>query len=159
EIQGAAGWTRGRFSQFVTPETGVLELYNVNLGLSWEVDLWGRIRRLNEAALARYLATEEARRGVMLSLVSDVATSYFQLRELDFELEIAERTATAFRETHDLFSRRYAAGMASALETASAAAPLATTEAVIPDLKRRIVAQENQIALLLGRAPGDVPRG
>jgi len=158
-IVGEAGWSRGRESEFIIPEGETRGLYEVNLGLSWEIDLWGRIRRLNEAALARYLATEEVRRGVMLSLVSDVATSYFQLRELDSELEIAERTATAFLETHDLFSRRYDAGMASALEIASAAAPLATTQAVIPDLRRQISAQENRISLLLGRNPGDVPRG
>jgi len=150
QIQGEAGWSRGRESQFITSETGTLNLYDVNLGLSWEIDLWGRIRRLNEAALARYLSTEEARRGVLLSLVSDVATAYFQLRELDSELEIARRTAATFKETHELFSRRYEAGIASALETASAAAPLATTQAAIPDLQRQIVAQENQIALLLG---------
>jgi multidrug efflux system outer membrane protein len=158
-IQGEARWSRGRVSEFVSPIPGTLELYDVNLGLSWEIDVWGRIRRLNEAALARYLATEEARRGVLLSLVSEVATAYFELRALDAEKEIAERTARAFKETHDLFSSRYEAGMASALETANAAAPLATTQAVIPDLERRIAAQENRIALLLGRQPGDVPRG
>jgi multidrug efflux system outer membrane protein len=158
-IQGQAGWSRVHDSEFVSPVTETRGLYEVHLGLSWEIDFWGRIRRLNEAALARYLATEEARRGVMLSLVSDVATSYFNLRKLDSELEIAERTAAAFLETNDLFTRRYDAGMASALETASAAAPLATTQAVIPDLRRQINAQENQISLLLGRNPGDVPRG
>ena len=159
QIQGEAGWTRGRVSEFVSPFPGTLDLTNVNVGFSWELDLWGRIRRLNEAALARYLATEEARRGVLLSLVSEVATGYFQLRALDTELEIARRTSQAFEETHTLFSNRYEAGLASALETASAAAPLRSTQAVIPDLERRIVAQENLIALLLGRSPGDVPRG
>jgi multidrug efflux system outer membrane protein len=159
EIAGEAGWTRGRVSEFVSPIPGTLDLTNVNVNFSWEVDLWGRIRRLNEAALARYLSTEEARRGVLLSLVSDVATGYFQLRELDYEKEIAERTADAFRATHDLFTRRYEAGIASELETASAAAPLRTTEAVIPDLERRITAQENQIALLLGHPPEEIPRG
>jgi multidrug efflux system outer membrane protein len=159
EIAGEAGWTRGRVSEFVSPVPGTLDLTNVNLGFSWEVDLWGRIRRLNEGALARYLSTEEARRGVLLSLVSDVATSYFQLRALDYEKEIAERTAGAFRETNDLFTRRYEAGIASELETASATAPLRTTEAVIPDLERRITAQENRIALLLGHEPEDIPRG
>jgi multidrug efflux system outer membrane protein len=159
EIQGEAGWTRGRVSEFLSPFPGPADLTNVSLGFSWEVDLWGRIRRLNEAALARYLATEEARRGVLLSLVSDVATNYFQLRALDYEKEIALRTAGAFRETHDLFSRRFEAGIASELETQSAAAPLKTTEAAIPDLERRITAQENQIALLLGRNPQEIPRG
>lgn len=158
-VQAGAGWTRGRESDFITPVPGTNEFYQANLGLSWEIDLWGRIRRLNEAALARYLATEEARRGVFLSLVSEVATRYFALRALDLELEIARRTATSFEETHDLFSRRYATGIASALETASASAPLAATRAAIPDLERRIVEEENGIALLLGRNPGDVPRG
>ena len=158
-IQGGAEWNRGRVSEFVSPFPGTLDLTSVNVGFSWEVDLWGRIRRLNEGALARYLATEEARRGIFLSLVSDVATSYFELRALDTEMEIAERTAKAFEETHTLFSDRHAAGLASALETASAAAPLATTRAIIPDLQRRITAQENRIALLLGHAPEDIPRG
>jgi multidrug efflux system outer membrane protein len=159
EIAGEAGWTRGRVSEFISPIPGTLELTNASVGFSWEVDLWGRIRRLNEAALARYLATEEARRGVLLSLVSDVATNYFQLRSLDFEKEIAVRTAQAFRETHELFSNRHEAGLASELETASAAAPLRTTQAVIPDLERRITAQENQIAFLLGHRPEEIPRG
>src|SRR5262249_52135152 len=105
------------------------------------------------------LATEEARRGVLLSLVSDVAASYFQLRELDLELEVAKRSVAAFQETYDLFHRRLEAGAASGLETASAGASLASTTAAIPDLERRIVAQENQLAFLLGRNPSPVARG
>jgi multidrug efflux system outer membrane protein len=159
QIQGGAGWSRGRQSRFFSPVTDTIDLYDINLGFSWEIDLWGRIRRLNEAALARYLATEEARRGVLLSLVSEVATSYFRLRALDVELEIARRTAAAFRETHDLFDRRLEAGTGSALETSSAAASLATTAAAIPDLERLIVEEENRLAFLLGRAPGPVERG
>jgi multidrug efflux system outer membrane protein len=160
QVQAGAGWSRSRSSSYAT---GVpippASLYDVNLGLSWELDLWGRIRRLDEAALAAYLGTEEARRGVMLSLVADVATSYFQLRQLDLQLEIARRTTTAFEQTRDLFDRRLAAGAASALETASAEASLASTAANIPNLERQIAAQENQLSLLLGRNPGEVPRG
>ncbi|HEU5181579.1 MAG TPA: efflux transporter outer membrane subunit [Candidatus Polarisedimenticolia bacterium] len=158
-IQGQAGWLYGQGSEFTSLFTETDGLYTANLGLSWEIDLWGRIRRLNEAALAQYMASEEARRGVMLSLVSDVAASYLQLRALDTELEIAERTAAAFQETRDLFQRRYEAGTASTLETSSAAASLSTTLSTIPDLRRQIAAEENHLALLLGRAPGDVPRG
>lgn len=158
-IQADGGWSRSRRSGFTSPVTQPVNLYDVNLGLSWEIDLWGRVRRLNEAALARYLATEEARRSVLLSLVSDVATSYFRLRQLDLQLEIARRTATAFEETHALFSRRLEAGAASALETKSAEASLATTSASIPDLERQIVAEENFLGLVLGRNPGDIPRG
>lgn len=158
-IQGSAGWTRGRLSQEVAPDTGVAGLYDVNLGLAWEVDVWGRIRRLNEAALAGYLATEEARRGVTLSLIADLATTYFELRQLDLQLDIARRTAGSFRETYDLFDRRLVAGAASALETSSAQASLAATTATIPDLERQIVDRENRIALLLGRTPEAIPRG
>src|SRR5262245_4590456 len=147
-IQGSAGWTRGRLSGFTVVETDTVDLTSVNVGLSWEIDLWGRVRRLNEAARARYLATEEGRRGVLLSLAADVATAYFRLRELDFQLEIAKRTAGAFQETHDLFNRRLEAGTASSLETSSAEASLATTTATIPDLERRIEEQENLLAFL-----------
>lgn len=151
---------RGQLPTFTNGgSTAPVSLYDVNLGLSWEIDLWGRIRRLDEAALAQYLASEEARRGVMLSLVADVATNYFELRRLDLQLEVAKHTAAAFEETLDLFNRRLAAGAASALETASAEASLASTSATIPALERRIAEQENQLSLLLGRDPGEVPRG
>lgn len=158
-VQTGAGWSRGQASELLAPGSRAESFYDANLGVSWEIDLWGRIRRLNEAARAEYLATEEARRGVLLSLVSDVATSYFELRELDLELEIARRSAAAFAETYDLFNRRLEAGAASGLETASAGATLAATAAEIPDLERQILAQENRLAFLLGRNPGPIPRG
>ena len=159
QVQAGAGWSRGRASELLTPGAQTESFYDVNLGVSWEIDLWGRIRRLDEAARAQYLATEEAQSGVLLSLVSDVATSYFQLRELDLELEIARRSAAAFQETYDLFNRRLEAGAASGLETASAGATLASTVAEIPDLERQILAAENRLAFLLGRNPGPIPRG
>ncbi|MGH9381878.1 MAG: efflux transporter outer membrane subunit [Thermoanaerobaculia bacterium] len=158
-VQAGAGWLRGRQSAFVSPVTDTLELYDANLGLSWEIDLWGRVRRLHEGALARYLATEEAQRGVLLSLVSEVAAGYFNLRALDLQLDIARRTAEAFRDTHTLFDDRLEAGLASALETSSARAALADTRARIPELERQIAAQENALALLLGRNPGTISRG
>ena len=136
-----------------------INLHDVNLGLSWEIDLWGRIRRSNEAALAQYLASEDARRGVMLSLVAEVATAYFQLRSLDAQLEIARRTTKAFQETLDLFNRRLEGGMASALETSSAEALLANVAAQVPLYENQIVAQENALSLLLGRNPGPIARG
>ncbi len=126
---------------------------------AWELDVWGRIRHATEAALADLLASEEFRRGVILSLVSAVAQAYFELRELDLELEIAQRTTASFQQTLDLFSRRLQLGVASKLETARATASLATTSAVISNLERFIVAKENQINDLLGRPPGPIPRG
>jgi multidrug efflux system outer membrane protein len=152
-IQGQVQAGHGRQSG----ESGTLVQFNVDA--SWELDLWGRIRRSNEAALAQYLASEEARRGVYLSLVSEVANRYFQLRQLDLELEIARRTTGAFQETYDLFDKRLQGGTASALETSSAEALLASTAANIPDLERQILAQENELSFLLGRNPGPIPRG
>ena len=118
----------------------------------------GRIRRLIESARAQYLATEEARRGVLLSLVSDVAIAYFDLRELDQELEIAKRTTIAFQGTLDLFNRRLGGGAASALETSRAEASLGQVAAQVPEIERAIAARENQINLLLGRNPQPIPR-
>jgi outer membrane protein, multidrug efflux system len=157
-----ADWTRSRQSSFAGG-AGVAappqNLYDVNAGLSWEIDLWGRIRRTNEAALAQALGSEEARRGVLLSLVSDVATGYFQLRELDEQLAVAKRTAAAFQGSYDLFDRRLRAGAASALDTSSAEVSLASASAAVPDLERQIEAQENRLCLLLGRPPGPIARG
>ncbi len=159
QAQAGAGWSRGQTSELIVPGARPEDFFDVNLGVSWEIDLWGRIRRLNEAARAEYLATEEARRGVLLSLVSEVAIHYFQLRELDLELEIARRSAEAFEGTYDLFNRRLETGIASGLESASAGATLASTRAQIPDLERLILAQENRLSFLLGRNPGPIPRG
>jgi outer membrane protein, multidrug efflux system len=159
QVEYQAGWSRGRPSEFVQPGPTPRNLYDVNLGLSWEIDLWGRIRRLSEAALAQYVSTEEARRGVLLSVVSEVAQSYFELRELDTRLAIARRTTEAFQGTYDLFSRQLAGGIASELEVSRAEAALRTASATVSDLRRQIVAQENLICFLLGRNPGPIPRG
>jgi outer membrane protein, multidrug efflux system len=158
-IQGQVQAGRGQQSEFSPSGRVVGDILQVNLGVSWEIDFWGRIRRSNEAALARYLASEEARRGIYLSLASDVATNYFQLRALDLQLEIARRSSGTFQETFNLFNQRLQGGVASALETSSAEALLASTAANIPDLERQIAAQENQLAFLLGRNPGPIPRG
>jgi multidrug efflux system outer membrane protein len=131
----------------------------VNVGASWEIDLWGRILRLSEAGLANYLASEEGRRAVLLALTAQVATAYFDLRELDAELDIARRATTAFQETLDLFNRQLQGGTASALETSRAEALLANEAAEIPLIEQQIVAQENALNLLLGRNPGPIERG
>jgi multidrug efflux system outer membrane protein len=159
QIQLDAGWSRNRLSGELVPNGRTQDLSTVDLGASWEIDLWGRIRRSSEAARARYFASEEARRGVLLTLVSDVARAYFELRELDRRLEIATRTRDAFQDSLNLFNRRLEGGAASALETASAEATLAPVAAAVPDLEIQIVAKENQLALLLGRPPGPIDRG
>ena len=124
--------------------------------VAWEADIWGRLRRENEAARAQYLATEEARRGVMLSLVSDVAQAYFELLALDLQLEIAKRTTDSFSQTLKLFTQRLEGGVASKLDTSRAAAALATAAASVPELEREITLKENQISILLGNNPSPV---
>jgi outer membrane protein, multidrug efflux system len=133
QIGYGAQWARGRNSTFVSPfSTATGSSNNVNVNFGWELDVWGRIRRLNEAAKADYLATEDARRGVLLSLVSEVARTYFSLRELDAELVITNNTVQAFQQTYELFERRLEGGAASALETSRAAAALGQVAAQVP---------------------------
>jgi multidrug efflux system outer membrane protein len=130
--------------------------FAVGLAASWEADVWGRIRRLNEYALANYLASEQGRRGVLLSLVSSVAQAYFELLELDLRLEIAHRGVQAFEGSRKIFQERLEGGTASRLETARAEGALAATAATIPELERQIAIQENEIQLLLGASPGAI---
>jgi outer membrane protein, multidrug efflux system len=125
----------------------------------WEIDFWGRIRRLSEAARAQYLATEEGRRGVTITLVSDVATAYFRLLDLDQELQTQIAATNAFAGSYRIFDERLQNGVASKLETDRAAAALANASAQIPDLEIQIATTENQINVLLGRNPGPVARG
>jgi multidrug efflux system outer membrane protein len=128
------------------------------LNALWELDLWGRVRRLNESARAQFLATEEARRGVMLSLLSDVSTSYLRLLELDRELEVASRTTNSFGNSLKIFSQRLEGGVGSELETDRAEAALDDAAAAIPEIQQQIVLTENQLCILLGRLPGPIER-
>jgi outer membrane protein, multidrug efflux system len=130
-----------------------------HMTLSWEIDVWGRVRRSNEAARANLYASEEARRGVWLTLVSDLAQAYFELLALDVELGIARNSTQAYQGTYDLFLDRFNLGVASRLETARALGALGSAQATIPELESQIVAKENQISILLGRIPGPIPRG
>jgi multidrug efflux system outer membrane protein len=130
-----------------------------SFNLAWEVDLWGRIRRATESARAEYLGAEDFRRGVLLTLVSDVAQAYFELLELDRELEIARLTTKTFQDTVALFTRRYRGGVGDLLAVSRGEAALAGAAATIPELEALIIAKENQLSILLGRNPGDIPRG
>lgn len=128
------------------------------IGATWELDVWGRIRRLNEQALAEYLATEEVRNAVTITILSDIATAYFQLLEYDLELEIAIRTKQSFADSLKLFTQRLVGGTGSKLETSRAAASLANVAARVPDLQRLITLKENEICVLLGRIPAPIER-
>lgn len=152
---------RGRNSLFNSPYSlnGATESsVQLSLSAAWEIDLWGRIRRSSEAARAQFLATDEARRGVMITLVSQVATAYFQLLQLDQQLEIQRAATNAYAGSYRIFSDRLFNGVASKLETDRAAAALANAAALIPQFETQIATTEDQLNLLLGRNPGPIVR-
>jgi multidrug efflux system outer membrane protein len=126
---------------------------------SWELDLWGRIRRQTEAARADMLATQEARRGVILSLVGLVAKNYLLLRGLDEQLAISRRSLAAYGESVRLFELQLKYGQVSEMIVAQARTQYETAAAVIPEIEAQIIQTENAISLLLGRNPGAIPRG
>lgn len=146
--------------RFIPAGTSLSVAYSqIGAALSWELDIWGRLRRLSESARAQYLATEEARRGVVISLVSDVSTSYFQLLELDLELDISQQTRQAAEESLRITRLRRDRGAASGLDVRQAEQLLYTATAQIEAVRRNIAQTENAISLLLGDAPGGQPRG
>ena len=160
----SGGASRSKIGPGVSGQTGgpvrnATSSYFAAMSASWEVDIWGRIRRLTEAARATLLATEEARRGVWLTLVSDLGQAYFELLALDVRLQIARNSTNAYQRTYDLFLDRFNLGVASKLETSRALGALGDAQATIPQLESDIVAKENQISILLGKAPTPIPRG
>jgi multidrug efflux system outer membrane protein len=126
---------------------------------SWEIDLWGRIRRQTESARANLLATQEARRGVLLSLVSSVATTYLNLRAFDEQLVIAQRTRDAYAESVRLFELQFKYGVVSEMTVEQARSQYETAVASIAQIEQRVVLTENALSILLGRNPGPIPRG
>jgi multidrug efflux system outer membrane protein len=134
-------------------------LYQASLGASWQLDLFGRVRRLSEASQAQVYASEQAQRGVVLSLVAGVTTSYIALRALDRQLEIAQATARNFGETARIFDLRFKAGVVAKTEVMQITSQQEQAQAAIPAFEQAIAAQENLISILLGRNPGPIPRG
>lgn len=133
--------------------------YQANLSASWELDVWGRLRRLNESARADLLASEEGRRTVILSLVSSVATSYITLRDLDQELKIARTTAKARGDSYEIFKLRFGAGTISEMELAQNLSEFQRTQASVAQFESQVAVQENNLAVLIGRNPGPIIRG
>jgi NodT family efflux transporter outer membrane factor (OMF) lipoprotein len=140
----------------VNPDASYLQ---AGFSLGWEIDVWGRLRRLNEAARAQYLSTEEARRGVITTLVADVSTTYLALRALDLELDIAKRTREVATESLRLTEARRSQGAASGLDVRQSEQLLFTATGQIASLEREIAQTENALSLLLGHFPEDVARG
>ena len=164
QIGYAADVSKNRVSQVGFPPLSPIldpefSFYQGALGASWQLDLFGRVRRLTEAARAQVYASEQAQRGVVLSLVAGVATSYIALRGLDQQREIAVRTTAIFGENLRIFELRYNAGLVSETEVSEVRSQYKLAQVTIPAIDQQIAVLENGISILLGRNPGPVSRG
>lgn len=156
---GEANRGKNEYLGLPVPNGGhTMNSFLAGFGAVWEIDLWGRVRRMNEAARANFMATQEGRRAVQISIVSAVAAGYFELLELDQQRAIAERTRNSYERTFKLFDDQHTAGLASNLELSRAKLALRTVTATIPEIERQIALKENEINTLLGRNPGPVAR-
>lgn len=129
------------------------------VSMSWELDFWGKFRHENNAVQDELLATEEARKVVLSDIVSNVATAYFQLRNLDNQLEIAQNTLETRQKSFDIINERFMAGYVSEVDKVQIEQQVAIAEATIPRIKREITYQENTISILTGQLPNEIPRG
>ena len=135
------------------------DFYQAGLSGSWELDIWGRLRRLNEAAKADLISTEEGRRSVILTLVASVANSYVTLRDLDKQLEVTEGTTRSRAESYRLFGLRFEGGIISELELSQVKSEYELALSRIPLIQKQITFQENALSILLGKNPGPIARG
>lgn len=159
-----AGLSRNQASEVGMPPLPstldpVFNLYQATLAASWQIDLFGRVRRLSEAAQAQVYASEQAQRGVVLTLVTAVASSYITLRGLDRQLEIAQATSNNFGDTLHIFQLRYNSGLVSEMELSQVQSQYELAQSTIPAIQQQIAIVENGMSVLLGRNPGPIPRG
>ncbi len=166
QVTGAAVPTRTRVSDYINPpwpaESGALNPYSdfrPFLSASWQIDLWGQLRRATQAARADLLATREARQGVILTVVAAVASAYTDLLDLDKQLDIAVQTVASRADTLKLFQLRFDRGLTSELELRQAQSEYQSALSTVPLLKKLIGQQENALCVLLGRNPGPIVRG
>jgi outer membrane protein, multidrug efflux system len=158
-VSGGAGVSDNRQakSKFLPPFES--SSGQINVSAAWELDFWGKFRRATEAARADLLATEAAKQEVVVTLVANVAAAYFQLRALDLELEISRRTLDSRKESLRLTKILVDHGSTTLLDLRQAEQLVFTASAEIPALEQQIEQQENFISILLGKNPGDIPRG
>jgi len=162
QLSASASASRGKAAQSgspLYPANPWGSQYQVSLNLSYELDLWGRVRRGTEAARADLLAREENRRGVALTLASQVATSYLQLLDLDRRLRIAKDTLDSRREARRLAEIRFKGGLTSDLDVLQSEVELTAAEALIPQLEQQVQLTEHRVSALTGHNPGRVTRG
>jgi len=149
--EGATPWPAGVANTYPS--------YQAYLNASWEIDLWGKLRRGTEAARASLLAKEDAHRAVLLSLTASVVGAYIDLRDYDRQLVIAEETLKTREDSLSIFKLRFDAGVISELELSQVRSEYESARAMIPQIQKSIAQQENALNLLLGRNPGPVARG
>ena len=164
DLQGQAGFADQRLSQEGLPgdkvngnPEGSAAFGTLNLG--WEIDFWGKYRRMREAARARFLASEAAQQAVRITLISDVASDYFQLRAYDAELQTAQQSLALRQQSLTLTEAREKGGVASLLDVRQAQTLVTEANRAITNLEREIPLMENQLRLLLGQNPGPISRG
>ena len=139
-------------------QSNTFDSYSLDLGMSWEIDLWGKLRRATEAARAELLATEQARQTVILSLTSGVATSYVTLIDLDRQLAIAKSTADSRGEFFRIIKLRFEGGVVSEVELNQARSDYEFALSTVPVIEKQMAQQENALSVLLGRNPGPIAR-
>jgi multidrug efflux system outer membrane protein len=154
----------GNVTSQQSPQLGPIPAYELTQGqvaasAAWDLDFWGKYRRATEAARANLLANEWAQKEVMSSLVANLATAYFQLRQDDLELEISQRTLNSRRDSLKLTQTLEQHGINSLLDVRQSEQLVYTAATEVPDLERQVAQEENAISILLGKNPGDVPRG
>jgi multidrug efflux system outer membrane protein len=155
QVQGSGNFSGGK--DYNEQET--FNFLTLTTDAAFQLDLFGKLRRATQAARAQLLATEDARRTVILTLVSDVASDYFTLLQLDLQLQITQDTVTTQQDSVRLTKLRVKHGVATKLDVLQAQQVLDTANAQIPDLERQIAQEENAISILLGNYPQAVPRG
>jgi multidrug efflux system outer membrane protein len=158
-VNADAARTRASESKDIILAENPVNEFRVDLGVSFELDLWGKLRNATEAARAQLLATEEAQRTVILTLVSQLANSYVQLLDLDRQLVVTRETLGTRSESVRINGLRFKAGLISELDYQQAVAEYQSAAVQVPRLERLIAQQENAISLLLGRNPGKIARG
>ena len=154
----------GNVTSTRNPQIGPIPSYQLTQGqvsasATWNLDFWGRYRRATEAARATLLANEWAQKEVMATLVANVASSYFQLRQLDLQLEISKRTLGSRRDFLELTKNLEEHGLNNLLDVRQSEQLVYTAAAEVPDLERQIAAQESALSILMGNNPSDIPRG
>jgi multidrug efflux system outer membrane protein len=159
QVNASASATRERSSANIRLGGQTFNDYGVNLSASFELDIWGKLRRATESARASLLASQQGKATVVLTVVTTVASGYIQLRALDRQLEIAQRTSQSLGEAARLQRVRFEEGAVPASDYQQAESQYREAVARVPELEREIAQQENFLSVLLGRNPGSIPRG